>query len=90
MNDFTKEELQWLGEELDLAASEYECPDIAYSIRDKIAKILAKDCGHDGVKWKATPICPECTPCFLDSGDDIEARLNWLLGGLIKEPKEVK
>lgn len=47
INDFTKEELIWLGEEIILSNEQYLQPDIAYIVNDKIKSLIDKYCEHE-------------------------------------------
>lgn len=47
MNEFTKEELEYLHETLDTNCSLYYEPDIAYSLRDKLKFMIDNYCEHE-------------------------------------------
>lgn len=47
MNDFTKEELIWLEEELNFSFQEHQQPAIAYKIHEKIQSMIENYCDHD-------------------------------------------
>ena len=50
MNDFTKEELIWLEQEIRLAIDEYQQPEIAYQIHDKVQSMIDNYCAHENRK----------------------------------------
>jgi hypothetical protein len=46
MNDFTKEEIIWLYEDIGCDLEEYQQPDIAYRIHEKLKKMVDNYCEH--------------------------------------------
>ena len=50
MNEFTKEELEWLLEEIGLSIQDYCQPDMAYVIRDKLKSMIDNYCEHENSK----------------------------------------
>lgn len=49
MNDFTKEELEYLYQSIDNIVECYSEPDIGYLVRDKIQRMLDNYCEHHWV-----------------------------------------
>lgn len=47
MNDFTKEELIWLEEELECAMQDFSQPDICYEIHAKLSVLIDNYCDHE-------------------------------------------
>ena len=47
MTEFTKEELEWLYQDISIAIVEDMQPDIAHIIRDKLKKMIENYCEHE-------------------------------------------
>ncbi len=65
MNDFTKEELQYLFESVENNCEEYREPDIAYVLKDKLKDMVANYCEHELLMLVESvyKICKHCEAC---------------------------
>jgi len=64
MNDFTKEELVYLFNELDHNCMRYQEPDIAYEIKDKIKSMIDNYCDHEfHLNLSSFPSKLQCVKC---------------------------
>lgn len=66
MNDFTKEELIWLEEDIRYSLEEYRQPEIAYEIHKKLISMIENYCEHDwqiGFGSIHSPVI-YCKKCF--------------------------
>jgi hypothetical protein len=61
MNEFTKEELEWLLDDIE-ASLKYEDEDLPFKIRDKIRSMIENYCEHqdNGEAEVFVDICKKC------------------------------
>ena len=62
MNDFTKEELEYLYQFLTIAIESYQEPGKTYELRDKLQSLIDNYCEHESGDPKLVFI-KECTKC---------------------------
>ena len=65
MNDFTKEELEYLYHTIDNIVECYSEPDIGYLVRDKIQRMIDNYCDHhfEAIKDCFDQYIPVCMKC---------------------------
>lgn len=61
MNDFTKEELEHLFNELTCLTELYEEPEIMYTIKDKVETMIKNFCDHEfEIEYTPHNLCQKC------------------------------
>jgi hypothetical protein len=61
MNDFTKEELIWLYEDIGYGLEEHQQPDIAYRIYEKLKSMIDNYCDHEYfISGGKNNVCHKC------------------------------
>lgn len=61
MNEFTKEELKHLFDELTWLTELYEEPEIMYTIKDKIEAMIKNYCEHEfEIEYSPYHLCKKC------------------------------